>query len=243
MPFADAAPREDYAEAVEELAARVLGALEGAKDTGTLARHLRNAPDPKVALAAVRVIGARMSAPYALRNERLDGDEAGIVEEAFRLFPLASADGDTARITAWRDWATAQVMARCGWDVLDAPQPEDGDANTGDTVPWQPWSVTMAQLSPLAVPGLDGPVHEAARRNVMALARGATRAMLRRDPPTAAGLGRWLALLSASGAGVPLDPAALLEHVRLVGAADARTALDVTIGRRTIDVGGERTGA
>jgi hypothetical protein len=246
MPFAGIGPRAEYAEAVEELATRVLRALKGTKDTGMLADHLRNAADIKAALAAVRVLGADVLAPYALRDVPLTAEEAEAVAEAHRVFPLAAADSRTAAITAWRDWGTARVLASCGWDVLDAPQP-DGAAEPDPGSDWQRWSVRMAQLSPLALPVLDGPVHDAARRHCLSLSRGAVRSMLRRDSGTGAGLARWLALVVRPGrAEAPqdpampdpaqpdpaqLDPVPLLEHLRLFGAADARTALDVTIAQ------------
>ncbi|MGP3927581.1 hypothetical protein [Streptomyces sp. 8N616] len=266
MPVTGTAPRAEYAEAVEELATRVLGALEGAEDTGLLAGFLRNADDIKAALAAVRALGADALAPYVLRGVPVGAEEADAVAEAHRVFPLVGAGPADALVMAWRDWATARVLASSGRPVLDAPQPGDmleepgGEDGTG----WQSWSVRMAQLAPLALPGpdgprkpgrpgqpgqpskpgqpgkpgkpnalaaLDSPVHEAARRHVRALARGAARSMLRRDPATAAGLARWLALVRVSGAGSPLDPAPLLDHVLLFRPGDARTALDVTIGQ------------
>jgi hypothetical protein len=91
----------------------------------------------------------------------------------------------------------------------------------------------MGQLSSLALPGLASPVHEAARGGVLGLARGATRAMLRRDFPTAARITRWLAWLAAQGTRLPLDPAPLTAHLGLVGGGD-RLALDVAIARRLL---------
>jgi hypothetical protein len=91
----------------------------------------------------------------------------------------------------------------------------------------------MGQLSPLALPGLDGPVHAAARRAPLALARGASRAVLRRDFPTAMRITRWLALLAAEGVRLPLDPAPLVEHLRLLGGGP-RLALDAAIAGRLL---------
>ncbi|MFE6402597.1 hypothetical protein [Streptomyces alboflavus] len=164
-------------------------------------------------------------------------------------------------LVAWRDWAMATLLARLtdaepggalaprptGAPVLtDADQPQGGgdtdgrgpgtrapdDSGRTDT-DWQRWSVRMGQLSPLALPGLEGPVHTAARAAPLALARGATRAVLRRDFPTAARITRWLALLAAEGARIPLDPVPLLEHLRLHGGGP-RLALDVAIARRLL---------
>ncbi|NDZ85813.1 hypothetical protein G3I23_09550, partial [Streptomyces sp. SID10115] len=67
----------------------------------------------------------------------------------------------------------------------------------------------------------------------LALARGVTRATLRRDFPTAARIARWLVLLHTEGVPVPLDPAPLVEHLGLYGAGP-RLALDVAIARRLL---------
>ncbi len=90
----------------------------------------------------------------------------------------------------------------------------------------------MGQLSPLALPGLDGPVHRAAPR--CALARGASRALLRRDHPTAARIVRWLALLASDGVPVPLELPPLIEHLELLGGGGPRIALDLAIARRLL---------
>lgn len=117
-----------------------------------------------------------------------------------------------------------------GFRALDSGAPDDSGPSDTD---WQRWSVRMGQLSPLALPGLDGPVHSAARAAPLALARGATRAVLRRDFPTAARITRWLALLGAEGVALPLDPVPLLAHLRLHGGGP-RLALDVAIARRLL---------
>jgi hypothetical protein len=99
------------------------------------------------------------------------------------------------------------------------------------------WAGVLAQLSPLAIPGLDGPVHADARRHRLDVARGVTRAMLRRDHLTAARLTRWLAM---SGE-VPMDPPFLVEPVlrqlELVGEADTRLQLEITIARHALGGG------
>ncbi|MET9396815.1 hypothetical protein [Kitasatospora sp. NPDC002965] len=145
----------------------------------------------------------------------------------------------TAVVTAWRDWAAGALLTRALASTADlarlaapgvnlaAPQP--------DRVPrlephaWQAWSVRMAQLSSLALPDLDGPVHDAARANTLALARGAVRSMLRRDHRVAARLARWLAWAAADGRPVPLEIAPVLERIQVVGDGSARTALELSI--------------
>ncbi|MGP3985863.1 hypothetical protein [Streptomyces sp. 3N207] len=247
MSYVGTAPRAEYAEAVEQLAARVLGALQGAGGTGpgVLGAYLRGAADRKVALAAVRVLGADVLAPYVLRGLPVDAEEAEAVAAAYRVFPLTMADPGAARITASRDWATAQVLALSGWRLADVPLPDAPPApyaasEESQGFHWQSWSVCMAQLSPLALPALDSPVHAAAHRHAVWLSRSVARSMLRRDPATAIGLARWLTLVRVRGTDAPLDPAPVLDHMLLFGARDARTALEVAISRWMLRPNGRR---
>ncbi|WJV44247.1 hypothetical protein [Streptomyces flavofungini] len=216
-----------------------------------VAEHVERADDPKAALAAIRVVGADTFAPHLLGDAVLHPQDAAAVTQSFALFPppVNTPDAPPAGaaepwLVAWRDWATATLLARLTGAEAGtalAPRPTgapvltDDDSDRSDT-DWQRWSVRMGQLSPLALPGLEGPVHTAARAAPLALARGATRAVLRRDFPTAARITRWLALLGAEGTRLPLDPVPLLEHLRLHGGGP-RLGLDVAIARRLL--GGE----
>ncbi|OKI01895.1 hypothetical protein A6A06_12205 [Streptomyces sp. CB02923] len=174
--------------------------------------------------------------------------------------PVPPAGPEEAWIMAWIDWGLATVLARLdpanspvraaplpqGPPLCDdsAPRglpptagPDGGDRTGGPGAPveegWVSWSVRMGKLASLALPGLDGPVHTAARSGALGLARGATRATLRRDHPTAARITRWLAWLRADGTGLPLDPAPLTEHIGLLGGGD-RPALDTAVARRLL---------
>ncbi|MVO85555.1 hypothetical protein GPA10_12525 [Streptomyces sp. p1417] len=129
---------------------------------------------------------------------------------------------------------TAGVAGALAPRPTGAPQLAEAGSDPAETT-WQTWSTRMGQLSPLALPGLESPVHAMARAAPQALARGATRAVLRRDFPTAARVARWLALLAAEGEPLPLDPAPLVEHLRLHGGGP-RLALDVAIARRLLGV-------
>lgn len=252
MPNADAV-HTDFARSAARLAARIRTAMDRPQDSDPLSGSVDAAPDPKAALAGVRILGADVLAPYALTGAPLPLAEAQAVGEAMRLFPLTAwltdpgtdpdpgdTGSETSRLAIWRDWALVELAARHGHpavspDAPDVPRPATtGRDVVGDATTWGPWSVSMAQLSPLALPGLHSPVHEAAHRNALALARGACWAMLRRDHALAARLGRWLALLRQGGTHVPADPAALLDHVLLFGGAEPRTVLDAEIGRRLL---------
>ncbi|MEU5427494.1 hypothetical protein AB0H73_18090 [Streptomyces olivoreticuli] len=232
--------RADFAAAADDLAIRVLGALRGAKGTALVARHIDSAPDALAALAAIRVIGADTFSPYVLAGAAFHAEDAAAVARSFEAFPLPGT-GPSApvdeRTAAWRDWATAQLLSRLGgrgtWRV-DAAQPE-GDVALADTADWQRWSVRMAQLATLATPGLEGPVHDAARGAALPLSRGVTRSVLRRDFPTAVRLIRWLAWLAHEGVPLPLEPLLALEHVRLLGGESPRTALDLAVARHLLE--------
>ncbi|WP_406111687.1 hypothetical protein [Kitasatospora purpeofusca] len=165
----------------------------------------------------------------------------------------SSADEERAAgaalVTAWRDWGTAVLLARALGPAADAlfPGATDEHADPGAPRPghaphpepyaWQSWSVRMAQLSALALPGLDGPVHDAAREHSLALARGAVRSLLRCDQRVAARLTRWLAWLAADGQELPLEVEPMLERIRTVGDGSARTALELAVAERLLTGG------
>ncbi|MET8685445.1 hypothetical protein ABZV77_14610 [Streptomyces sp. NPDC004732] len=253
-----------YAASAADLALRALDALRGVGGTAMIAEHVERSDDPKAALGAIRFVGADGFAPYLFGAAVFHPQDATAVAQSFAVFPPAvstpappPAGGAEPWLVAWRDWATAALLARFadGGDAqvgeVLAPQPTGAPVlaeptRTGhaasDTLPaasdtdWQRWSVRMGQLSPLALPGLEGPVHSAARTDPAprALARGATRAVLRRDFPTAARIVRWLALLHSEGVHLPLDPVPLVEHLGLYGGGGPRLALDVAIARRLL---------
>ncbi|MEV0123650.1 hypothetical protein AB0I16_19325 [Streptomyces sp. NPDC050703] len=227
-----------YAASAADLAVRVLDALRGTEDAALVARHVEEAADPKAALAAIRVVGADLFAPHLLADAVLLPEDAMAVVQSFTVFPppvtvppAPPAGPAEPWIAAWRDRATATLLAR--FSGGEALVPEPLGAPVAEEPDWQRWSVRMGQLSPLALPGLDGPVHTAARNAPLALARGACRAVLRRDFPTAMRITRWLALLAAEGARPPIDPAPLVEHLRLLGGGP-RLALDAAIAGRLL---------
>lgn len=209
-----------------------------------------------VAVAAVRMLGADVLAPLVLTGQGLRPEEAAAVRLALGALPSAQyppaappKGPELPWIRAWIDWGLVTVLARLDpgspGDPAPAPPgppccedgaprrgaaPAAGDCPSSRGEGWVPWSLRMGQLASLALPGLDGPVHDAARSGVLALARGAVRAFLRRDFATAARLTRWLAWLAADGAVLPLDVASLTRDISLCG-GDDRCLLDAALAR------------
>lgn len=248
--------RADIAQAVSALADRVTRALAGDGETDVVAAFVAAADEPVAALGAVRVLGSDALAPAALAGAAPREADAAVMADAVRSFPLRRAGEDpaSAQVLAWHDWAAAELIVRSERPARHAPQPasevprpqpeataewaEDAEPPVpGAELRWQDFAVAMAQLSSLALPGLDSPVHQAARRYPVPLARGACWAAMRRDHTMAARLGRWLAFLRADPAPlpVPLEPAPFLDHVLLVGGVESRTVLDALIGRRLLE--------
>ncbi|MYS23349.1 MULTISPECIES: hypothetical protein [unclassified Streptomyces] len=229
---------------MDSLAGHVLAALRSAQDPPGLAAHVAQAADTRAALAAVRVLGPDVFAPALLAGAPFGPADREVVAEALRVFPLSAGDPPEA-VRLGR--ATAALLARCGGDAPvpgpSAAGPDPGAAGpdpnaagpdlsaaatTGD---WQTWVRWMARLSPLALPGLNGPVREQAARRTLDLSRGLARSMLRRDHPTAARLARWVALAPRSVAVPGMDIAAVVTHLELCGATGARTVMNTAVAR------------
>ncbi|MFE6865618.1 hypothetical protein ACFVFS_03610 [Kitasatospora sp. NPDC057692] len=270
MPFADTTLRDEYAAAVERVAGQVLGALRDAGDPAAPTRRPdpgaarpagstpggplpAGGPPSRAELAAVRVLGPDLFAPHLLAGLPLDGPTADAAAEALDTFPMheaSPAPGSTAArpeptgaalANAWRDRATAQLV-----ELANRPLPAPGPDPVGPPAPtagdWPQWTVTMARLSALALPRLDGPVHELAHRHSLTLARGATRSMLRRDYRTAARLARWLAWNEANGGPAHLELGPVLDRIRAVGDGSTRMWLELAIAELLPGAGTAATG-
>lgn len=236
MSVASGSPRVVYAAAVERLAASVVGALGSAEGVFRLRDQLSGVED-KAGLAAVRILGPDALVPFVLGGHRFRAEDAEVAAASLRVFPMTGADGQReggVAVRALRDWATGQVLTRLGARGFARPYPRG--AGVGRESGWLRWTGVLAQLSPLAFPGMDSPVHAEVRRYPQDVARGVTRAMLRRDYLTAVRLVRWL----VTGDEPVEDPWFALEpvmrHVELVAEPDARLLLELAMARRGREV-------
>ncbi|MEO3844255.1 hypothetical protein [Streptomyces sp. B22F1] len=245
--MSNAALGAGYAEAVEQLAGRILGALRGTRVPLPAVSHADRRADA-TALAAVRVLGPDLFAPALFCRQPLPQPDRETLGSALRVFPPRPGDSTEAR---WRDRTTAALLARGAAGARAAvPYAEEDSERAAiaevveiagfaedaeDTeLTWQERSQRMARLAPLALPEVDGPYQQRACLHVRALSQGAVRSLMRRDHPTAARLVRWLALAQSRGASPALDVPTALEHLRLWGAPNARTALDLAIAGRLL---------
>ncbi|CAL9675467.1 hypothetical protein SUDANB95_07808 [Actinosynnema sp. ALI-1.44] len=222
--------------AADVLAGQVVDALRGRERPG-LVRHADSADDRTLVLGAVRLVGADLFAPHLLADHLLDPGDVEVVSDSFACFPVVREPASHEQhVTAWRDWATATALLRLADPCEPDPcPPGDVTAVLGDASAWQTWSVHVAQLAPLALPGLGGPVVAAVFDHAEALGRGVTRSVLRRDYATAVRLARWVALLHHAGVDQPLDPVLLTRHLHLYAGTGPRLALDLAVTRRLLE--------
>jgi hypothetical protein len=229
MSVVSGSPRAEYAAAVERLAASVVRALGSAHDAFRLRDQLPG-PEGMAGLAAVRILGPDALAPFVLGGHRFSAEDSEVAAASLRVFPVAAP----VPVRALRDWATGQVLTRLGARGFARPYPRE--AGVGRDSGWLRWASVLAQLSPLALPGVDSPVHAQVRRYPQDVARGVTRAMLRRDYLTAVRLLRWLAAEDepAEEPWFALEP--VMRHVELLAEPNARLMLELAVARRSREV-------
>lgn len=238
---------------VADVANGVALALDGGGGSYALSALL--AQDDAVALAAVRVLGADVLAPYALgAGAARDtpggtggagpgvpdgaggpagpggaaGQDSQVVRRALAAYP-PGADASDVSLWTYRGLVEAShaFLPRNGGPWPD--QPPAGDAWL-HTDPWPKLSHRASQLAALALPGLAPALAAGLAGRTEDLARGFVRAVRRRDWLQAAGVGRWLSLAQDVPATLGLD--AGLVYVRRMSGADPRVALHAAAARR-----------
>ncbi|QKW38417.1 hypothetical protein HUT06_34035 [Actinomadura sp. NAK00032] len=234
--------RADYGRAAEELATRVPQVLHGLRGPGWLAEFAAETADRTAALAAVRILDVELLSAHLLGATPLGAADTEVLEQALHVFPLTGADGAAERLRRARDWAVVRLAGDCGAGLEPAahmaglpPPAAPEEAEGGD---WHAWSSALAALAALAVPGLDSPLHRGAAAGGLAIARGATRSVLRRDLPVAAALTRWLALPGHDAP--PLRTALLIEHITACDGTP-RTVLHLRIASHLLGRTGGRS--
>lgn len=243
MSVVSGPPRAVYTTAVETLAGCVVRSITGADDAFRLTHQLlpeSNPVDRQAGLAAVRVLGSDALAPFMVAGHQLSSGDAEVVAISLRTFPLPEPvivgqhdhDTDNAMLVRLlREWATGEVLTQLGEPGLASPYPAEAGAGFGRERGWVAWVGLLAQLSPLAVPGLDSALHADVRRYRLDVARGVTRAMLRRDHLTAARLARWLAACGEASMDPPFAVELVLRQLELIAELDPRLRLEITMTR------------
>ncbi|MFI0901279.1 hypothetical protein [Streptomyces sp. NPDC020983] len=215
--------------AVADVANGVALALDG--EGGSYALSALLAQDDRVALAAIRVLGADVLAPYALAPDPAGGaPDAQLVRDALAAYPPGADASDVS-------WWSYRGLAEASRAYLPAAAevPAAGAAGGGDdawvrTDPWPRLSHRAAQLAALSLPGLAPALAAGVAGRTGDLARGFVRAVRRRDWLQAAGVGRWLVRAPDVPATLGLD--AGLIYVHRMSCGDPRVALHTTAARR-----------
>jgi hypothetical protein len=220
--------------AVADVANGVALALDGGSGSYALSALL--AQDERVALAAVRVLGADVLAPYASGAGGAGAAEDGdLVRRALAAYP-PGADASDVSLWSYRGLAeAAQAYAPGTGDRPDgAAGGAAGGAGGGDgwvaADPWPRLSHRASQLAALSLPGLAPALAAGLAARTDDLARGFVRAVRRRDWVQAAGVARWLVRSGDVPETLGLD--AGLRYVRRMSAGDPRVALHTAAARR-----------
>lgn len=218
---------------VADVAHGVALALEGGGGSYALSGVL--AQDDAVAVAAIRVLGADVLAPYALHGGAAHGSTAhgagadgSAVRRALAAYP-PRADASEVSVWTYRGLVEASRAYLPGGPGAWPQEPRAG-VEWARTDPWPRLSHRVSQLAALSLPGLGPELAAELAARTDDLSRGFVRAVRRRDWLQAAGLGRWLSRLPDVPDSLGLD--AGLRFVRRMGEGDARVVLQVTAARR-----------
>lgn len=214
---------------------------------GSLARALRSTGDGvgvrsclgswdqrASGLAAIRVLGADVLAPFLLTGQPLRQEEASLVRAAVRAYPAPQVHAPEATLWGVRDAALSAALARLGVDTAGW----EGLAATCSAGPlaadWVTLAAYLVRLSTAAHPLLDPELSRSLVSRRLDIERGLVRALLRRDLLSSARLARWLLALASEGR-PPLSLPPVLDHLEVVGAPDPRVRFETAIARRLSD--------
>ncbi|TQF06479.1 hypothetical protein E6W39_35160 [Kitasatospora acidiphila] len=216
--------------AAQTLAAELVEAISGTADGFSLHRKIAQQTEPVPALAAIRVLGADVLSAYLLADHAFADADAELVHAAVGAFPAPPGTAPDGALWALRDRALTTALAELGVAADGWPGLAGTTVEPPEAAHWAAWSGELVRCSSLALPPVASPLREQARRRRLDLVRGVSRALLRRDYPSAAKLTRWLALDERQVPEPLLAPA--LEQLEHLAAGQPRTMLDVTLARR-----------
>ncbi|MCC9310144.1 hypothetical protein LN042_24260 [Kitasatospora sp. RB6PN24] len=223
--------------AAQALADELVAAISGTARSFSLHRKVAQQDEPVPALAAIRVLGADVLSAYLLAGHAFPTADAELVHAAVGAFPAPPGTAPDAALWALRDQALTAALAELGVVAAGWPGLAGTAAEPTEAPHWAAWSAELVRCSSLALPPLASPLREQARRRRLDLMRGVSRALLRRDYPSAAKLARWLALDERQACEPLLAP--VLEHLEFLAADQPRTKLDVALARRFVLAGAE----
>ncbi|WP_431781031.1 hypothetical protein [Streptomyces chumphonensis] len=216
-------PASGLPDAVQNTASVIASALAGGGNhlsAPDLAGSVALSAHDPLLVACVRVLGADALAPALLYGVAAAPADVALAETARDAYPPPP---EATAASAWSHWGLAEALRTLTGRGVRETQP-DAEWVAGE--PWPRLAHRMAQLAPLAVPGVESALATGAAKRPVDLGRGFVRAVRRRDWLQAAGLGRWLALIPGVPTTLGLD--AGLDFVHHMGAAaDARVALHV----------------
>ncbi|MEE4540469.1 hypothetical protein V2S66_00615 [Streptomyces sp. V4-01] len=212
---------------VADVANGVALALDGGGDSYALSALL--AQDDAAALAAIRVLGADVLAPYALGLAAAHGGPDGqVVRRALTAYPPGAAASDVS-LWSYRGLVEASraFLPDAEGDWPAEPLPGDAWLRTD---PWPKLAHRASQLAALALPGVAPALAAGLAARTEDLSRGFVRAVRRRDWLQAAGVGRWLTRAPDVPDSLGLDVG--LVYVRRMSDGDPRVALHTAAARR-----------
>ncbi|GAB2878003.1 hypothetical protein [Streptomyces mayteni] len=217
-------------EATGALAGSLARALRGASDGVGARPHLDSWDRRAGGLAAIRVLGADVLAPFLLTGQPLRQEEAWLVRAAVRDHPAPRGHTPEAALWGVRDTVLTAALARLGvdaadWEGLAEPRPPGPLADD-----WVTLAADLVRLSTAAHPSLYPELRGRLLDRRLDVARGLVRAMLRRDLLSAARLTRWLLTLAPGELA-----SSTLDHLEIAGRHDPRVRFEAAIARLLSD--------
>lgn len=148
--------------AVQGLTSELVSALQSGGPFRLAGRVDGRGTTADLALAAVRVVGADVVPPSALRcAPPPDSDDLAVFSKAVHAYPPSAGASPTSM---WSHWAMPRAVLRLDASLDGASgNDREPEATWLDDAPWQFLTHQLAVLAPLALPGEDCAVARIAR--------------------------------------------------------------------------------